>query len=196
MSSKNDNADAVEEAPDEVPAYRDVYPANPGYVFGRIDTSAGEGGESLHKLSAPVFGVAEDGTIALGAEQGTVESTPEDIVLQPTSSETSNVVGEPATEGTQDTQPGTGPLDTVVDPESLKGTVDTRLGSLALEAPEAADDAAAEADDTAVEGWGEHTVAELREELKSRGLPTSGIKDELIAALEADDAAAADDTPA
>ena len=36
------------------------------------------------------------------------------------------------------------------------------------------------------QGWSKLTVAELRSELKSRGLPTSGKKADLIAALEAD----------
>jgi large subunit ribosomal protein L22 len=39
-------------------------------------------------------------------------------------------------------------------------------------------------------GWGELTVDELKSELEARGLPKSGKKDELIARLEEDDAAA------
>ena len=37
-------------------------------------------------------------------------------------------------------------------------------------------------------GWDEYTVDELKDELKARGLPVSGTKDELVARLEEDDA--------
>lgn len=40
---------------------------NPMFAYGRIDTSAGESGESLHKINPNVFGVVE-GHIGRGAE--------------------------------------------------------------------------------------------------------------------------------
>jgi large subunit ribosomal protein L22 len=43
------------------------------------------------------------------------------------------------------------------------------------------------------DGWGSLKVDELKEELEARGLPKSGNKDELIARLEEDDAAAPDE---
>jgi hypothetical protein len=46
------------------------------------------------------------------------------------------------------------------------------------------------ADEEEVEGYEANTVEELREELRARDLHTSGNKDELIARLEEDDAAA------
>lgn len=55
---------------------------NPLFAYGRIDTSAGEGGESLHKINPYVFGVSEDGTIGRGAEVDGPAS-PEDIALEP-----------------------------------------------------------------------------------------------------------------
>jgi hypothetical protein len=43
--------------------------------------------------------------------------------------------------------------------------------------------------DTEEESYESWTVAELRDELTARDLPTSGLKDELVARLEEDDAA-------
>ena len=42
---------------------------DPRYSFGRIDTSAGEGGESLHKVSPALFPVGPDGKMATGLAQ-------------------------------------------------------------------------------------------------------------------------------
>lgn len=55
---------------------------NPLFAYGRIDTSAGENGQHLHKINPTMFGVSEDGTIGRGAEVDG-PATPDDIQLQP-----------------------------------------------------------------------------------------------------------------
>jgi hypothetical protein len=53
----------------------------------------------------------------------------------------------------------------------------------------------ADDDGVYVEDWSELNVAELREELKARGLSTSGKRDELVARLEASDGEDETDEP-
>ena len=103
---------------------------NPLFAFGRVDTSAGEGGESLHKVNPALFGVDAEGHIGRGAEVDG-EATPEDVALA--NSPVGNVpeppegtVVEPtfAPEGgTVDTGPGAPPAD----PEIAEGDVEGSL---------------------------------------------------------------------
>jgi hypothetical protein len=170
---------------------------NPLYAFGRVDTSAGEGGEALVKVSPGLYGL-----------------TPEDIVIGPTTANGSAVAAESALTGTVDTQGDLtggpaqsegGEAPVLVDPATVVGTVDTQGGQpVSEEAPEEvpAEEAPVEGD-AAEEVVAEEVVADgtdyaslgvtaLRGLLKERGLPTSGTKDELVAALQADDAAQAE----
>ena len=96
----------------------DSFTPNPLFAFGRVDTSAGEGGESLHKVNPNLFGVDTDGHIGRGSEVDG-EATPEDVSIEV--SPIGNVPEPP--EGT------------VVEPTFAPegGTVDTGPGALPVE---------------------------------------------------------------
>lgn len=169
---------------------------NPMFAFGRVDTSAGEGGESLHKVNPALFGVDAEGHIGRGAEVDG-EATPEDVALA--NSPIGNVPEPP--EGT------------VVEPTFAPegGTVDTGPGSLSVEvevetpADEAqGDDAQGDADADAETPADAEAPADPADEpvdyeslLKAdlvalaneRGIDSSGTKAEIIERLQIADAA-------
>lgn len=148
---------------------------NPLYSYGRIDTSAGEGGESLHKVAPHVFGVG-DGKLAEGIAQG-APATSEDIVLQPTSNDASA---------------------SGVSPDSLTGTVDTTghgMGGFNHEQLNPAAHASVIGDGSAVveseaevgdeleaakAALLEVGVEKLREMAKERGVSAGGSKEAII----------------
>jgi hypothetical protein len=95
----------------------DDFTPNPLFAFGRVDTSAGEGGESLHKINPGLFGVSADGSIGRGSEVDGA-ATPEDIGLG--NSALGNVPEPP--EGTPAVEPSFAPEGGTVD-TSIPGVV-------------------------------------------------------------------------
>ena len=161
----------------------DDFTPNPLFSFGRVDTSAGEGGESLHKINPALFGVSADGSIGRGSEVDG-SATPEDIVISDSS--LGNVPEPP--EGTK------------VEPQFAPpgGTVDTGAPGVPVEeVPGEGDEA--EGDEAEGEGEGDEEVEEvdyesllkpaLIELADSRGIDSSGTKAEIIERLQQADAA-------
>lgn len=179
---------------------------NPLFSFGRVDTSAGEGGESLHKVNPALFGVDADGNIGRGAEVDG-EATPEDIALS--NSPVGNVpeppegtVVEPqfAPEGgTVDTgQPGVPPAD----PEIVEGDVEGSLEEGEANGAAQPGDLSDGSVPAPVEGEGDQEPpaepvdyesmlkADLVALANERGIDSTGTKAEIIERLQIADAAA------
>lgn len=79
----------------------DDFTPNPMYAYGRIDTSAGEGGESLRRVNPVLFGAAPEDIVLVPSPVGNVPEPPEGTTAEP-----SFAPGD----GTVDTsQPGVSP---------------------------------------------------------------------------------------
>lgn len=181
---------------------------NPLFSFGRVDTSAGEGGESLHKVNPALFGVDAEGHIGRGAEVDG-EATPEDVALA--NSPVGNVpeppegtVVEPtfAPEGgTVDTGPGAPPADPEIAEGDVEGSLEEGEANGEAQPGEPSDGSVP----APVEGEGEQAPADpvvdpvdyesmLKADLvalaNERGIDSSGTKAEIIERLQIADAAA------
>lgn len=186
---------------------------NPLHVYGRIDTSAGENGEHLHKVNPTVFGVVEghigrgaevDGpgdpeAIELAASMGQVESgevASPTIVVDLGTVDTSGPEGAhvPSSEqvenasavalGVDVPQPVTAD-EADQEPVVVNAGAEVAEGSGEAVSPNSGE----EAPDTSTwspepeEGYESLTGEQLKDELRTRGLKVSGSKEELIERL-------------
>lgn len=179
----------------------DAFTPNPLFAFGRVDTSAGEGGESLHKINPALFGVDADGHIGRGSEVDG-SATSEDIVIGdsalgnvPEPPEGTTVEPQFAPEGgTVDTsapglpvnEDGSSPLA----PADVEGQLDE--GESTGEAVPGEPVDPADGDQTPpseVVDYSELLKPELIELANSRGVDASGTKADIIERLQQADAA-------
>lgn len=165
----------------------DDFTPNPMFAYGRVDTSAGEGGESLHKVNPSLFGVAADGTIGRGSEiDGAATSEDIAVVGSPVGSTVEPPEGttvEPSFApegGTVDTGAPGAPVNEDGSPSLVEGTVEGQLA----EGVSTGDAVVVEPVD--YDALLKPAVVKLAEDRK---IDSSGTKADIIERLQAADAA-------